>query len=168
MVSSAGGTKSVWLRLGDVVRCGVYLVIRLTELAYGLSMRDEGKRIKDDGPLGVGPELPGDRVIYGDLGTLLEESVGAGLEGRKDLGHKVGEEESSCWGVIRHESEEMGKEQENYSGILSSSFLRAQTASSVSPGALSVLHCYSAQSRDNWASVNICFSLRSGPKGSVG
>lgn len=78
MVSSAGGTKSVWLRLGDVARCGLYLVIRLTELAYGLSIRDEGKRIKDDGPLGVGSGLPGGRVIYGDLGTLLEESVGAG------------------------------------------------------------------------------------------
>lgn len=73
------------------------------------------------------------------------------MEGRKDLGHKVGEEESPCWGVIRNESEEMGKEQENYSGILSSSFLRAQMTSSVSPGALSALHCYSAQSGDNWA-----------------
>lgn len=86
-----------------------YLVIRLTELAYRLSMRDEGNRAKDARLLGVGPELRSGRIIHGDLGILLEENVGACLEGRKDLGHKVGEEESPCWGVKRNESEEMGK-----------------------------------------------------------
>ena len=95
VVRSASGTKSVQLglfkwTLGDVVRYGIYLVIRLTELAHGLSMRDEGRRAKDTRPLGVGPELTGGRVIHGDLGTLPEESIGAWLQGRKDLGHKVG------------------------------------------------------------------------------
>lgn len=90
-----------------------YLVIRLTEVAYRLSMKDEGKKAQDVRFLGVGPELHSGRVIHGDLGILLEKSVGAGLEGRKDLGHKVGKEESPCWGVKRNESEEMGKEWEN-------------------------------------------------------
>lgn len=97
----------------------------------------------------MGASAPWGRGIQGDLGVLLEESVGAGSEGRKDLGHESREGESPHRGVIRNESEERGKEWVNHLGVLSSSFLRAGTASAVSTGTLGILHCYPAPSRWN-------------------
>lgn len=57
-------------------------------------------------------------------------------------------------------NEEMGKEWENYSGVLSPSLLRARTASSVSTGSLRapLLFCTFL------TSANIYYLLRSGPK----